>query len=165
MWCINAWAIDLNQSYQINRKYYNIVVIAIINMSTLFKTILNKLKDTSLNHKKKLIALIILIVGGTIAKKKLKLNHIISLTMFCFRIFSKVLGYLPLPTFSNYRPVLPFKYQPQSFHPLLAKVMQVEKIMIKIKVQIIHNIEQRIKWFRWIKDFCTLRYYSFYGAV
>lgn len=103
-------------------------------MSAILKTILEKLKTTSLNHKKKLIALTILIAAGYLAKKKLKLNHIVSLVMFCFKIFSKILGYLPLPTFSNYRTMLPFKYQPQTFHEFLPKVMNVENIMKKIKV-------------------------------
>lgn len=103
-------------------------------MPSILKTILEKLKTTSLNHKKKLIALTILIAVGYLAKKKLKLNHLISLMMFCFKIFSKIFGYLPLPTFSNYRPTLPFKYQPQTFHESLPKVMNVESIMKKIKV-------------------------------
>jgi len=44
--------------------------------------------------------MVILILGGYIAKKKLKLHHIISVVMFSFKIFSKVLGYLPLPKFA-----------------------------------------------------------------
>lgn len=102
-------------------------------MSTFLKSILEKLQSTTLNHKKKLIALVVLVLGGYIAKKKLKLHHIISLVMFAMKIFSKVLGYLPMPQFAEYRTMMPFRYQEYTFHPSLSNVMKVDEIIKRIK--------------------------------
>lgn len=102
-------------------------------MSAVLKTILEKMQSTTLNHKKKLITLVIFILAGYIAKKKLKLHHIISVVMFAFRIFSKVFAYLPLPKFAEYRTMLPFRYREYQVHDGLPKTMKVDEIILRIK--------------------------------
>jgi hypothetical protein len=119
---------------------YLITYIFILNMN-IAKTILSTLRSTALQHKKKLIGVVIVMVGGYIARKKVKLHHLISLFLFCMRLFSKVLGYLPLPSFAPYRTTLPFKYYPHYSHPHLETIVSIEPIRKRIKVLCVIDVE------------------------
>ncbi len=57
------------------------------------------LKKTSYHHKKKLITLAVIALLTYVAKKKLRLVHLLQIA----EQITKVISYLPLPTFPEYR--------------------------------------------------------------
>lgn len=61
------------------------------------------LKTIASAHKKKLIALLILIVGYKIARRHIKTHTLISIVMFFFKFWSKVMELLPIPVDANFR--------------------------------------------------------------
>lgn len=64
-----------------------------ISLSNLSQLLLFKVKSIARTHRKKLIVLLVLVVAGYIAKKKLTMSHIIS----CVEVISKLIQALPLP--------------------------------------------------------------------
>lgn len=63
------------------------------------------LKQTASAHKKKLIALAILVIGFKIARRTIKTESVISIVMFFLKIWSKIMEILPTPEFANFRQV------------------------------------------------------------
>jgi hypothetical protein len=73
--------------------------------------LLTSLKTTTLAHKKKLILILILIIGYRIALKKLKEDHIISIVLFFISVRAKILEILPVPAFCKYRSIKNFEFE------------------------------------------------------
>ena len=105
-----------------------------MSKSGLLSKLLVSLRTTASTHKKKIIAVAILLIGFAIARKKLKGSHIISAIMFFARLSSQVMSLLPTPVFAGYRTILPFSYQPQNSLAELEKVMDISLIKENMKV-------------------------------
>ncbi len=71
----------------------------------LLKKLASSLTKTASNHKKKLIATAILIIGFEIARRKIKTQTIISIVMFFLKFWTKVMDYLPIPVDPNFRQI------------------------------------------------------------
>lgn len=53
--------------------------------------LVSALKQTALNHKKKLIFIAILIMGYKIVRRKIKAENIVSIVMFFMKIWTKII--------------------------------------------------------------------------
>jgi hypothetical protein len=69
----------------------------------LLKKLITSISNTASQHKKKLIAAAILVIGFEIARRKIKTQTIISIVMFFLKFWTKVMEYLPIPTDPNFR--------------------------------------------------------------
>lgn len=81
--------------------YINLYIIVMIK--GLLSKLSSALINTASNHKKKLIFIAILFLGYQIARRKLAAKHLISVAMFFFKMWSKIMEIFPLPQFANYR--------------------------------------------------------------
>lgn len=103
-------------------------------LQALLRRLLQLVKDTASAHRKKLAVFAVLVIGFTIAKKRLRTHHVISAVMFFVKLSSKVVSMLPTPVFASYRSILAFTYQEQEGMPELIKAMNISEIIPKIKV-------------------------------
>lgn len=72
-------------------------------IKSLLSKLVSALASTASRHKKKLIAVAILIIGFQIARRKIKTQYIVSIVMFFVKFWGKMMEILPLPAFPNYR--------------------------------------------------------------
>lgn len=77
-----------------------------VSLSNLSQLLLFKVRSVASKHKKKLIALLVVIVAGYIVKKKATLQHVIS----CIGIITKLVQALPLPEEPKLRNIAQYEH-------------------------------------------------------
>ena len=99
-------------------------------MPQILNSLLQILKQTTSRHKKKIIAFAILAITIALAKKKLRVHHLVNVVMFFFKISSKIISFLPLPSFAAYRTVLPFSFTTVEFSKEnMSAVMNIAEVL------------------------------------
>lgn len=81
----------------------------IMKVLKLLGRLIGALGRTASAHKKKIIALAILVIGYQIVRRKIKSENVISAVMFFFKLWSKVMELLPTPDYANFRQIEPFQ--------------------------------------------------------
>lgn len=81
----------------------------IMKVLKLLGRLIGALGRTASAHKKKIIALAILVIGYQIVRRKIKSENVISVVMFFFKLWSKVMELLPTSDYANFRQIEPFQ--------------------------------------------------------
>jgi hypothetical protein len=74
--------------------------------------LLSQGKSLAINHKKKLIAFVVLLIAGYVIKRKMTMDHLVSL----IQSVSQLISYLPLPDSPKLRELS--KYEHPNSYPL-----------------------------------------------